>query len=182
MPAAGQHPDRLAQCHSITAAQGADDRLVRGADSAMVNADHRLAADRSDERHRATGGGKNCVPALGGKINTAMTWSKDNRRRIEAAAHRRGPNKRPAGGCRQLRNRHCRNWNGARAQADHTKEWRPEVSAKGSHMGSLWIRAQIVRPGANLWTRLDGLGRLWTTAARSLSSRHRQRAPPVRLA
>jgi hypothetical protein len=89
VPATGKHTDHLTQGHPITAVQCADYRLVRGAYAAMVEADHRLARNRSDERHRATGGRENCVPVFGGKINTAMTWSKGSRRRNEAAPHRR---------------------------------------------------------------------------------------------
>jgi hypothetical protein len=94
--AAGKLTNHLTQSHPITAVQSADDRLVCGADSAMINADHRLAGNRSDECHRAARGRQNCLSLLGGKINTAMTRSIGNRGRIETALYRRGASKRPA--------------------------------------------------------------------------------------
>ena len=53
MPTRAEHPDHLPQGHAFTDMHSADHRLVRAADRAMVDADDRLAADRSYEGHYA---------------------------------------------------------------------------------------------------------------------------------
>jgi hypothetical protein len=63
----------LPQRDALADLQRADHRLVRGADRTMVEADDRLAGDRSDECHCAVRRGKNSITRLGGKINPSMT-------------------------------------------------------------------------------------------------------------
>jgi len=63
----------LPQRDALADLQCADHRLVRGADRTMVEADDRLAGDRSDECHCAVRRGKNSITRLGGKINPSMT-------------------------------------------------------------------------------------------------------------
>ena len=111
MSARAERADHLTRADSCTDVQRADHRLVRGADAAMVDADHRLAGDGSDEEHRAARGCEDWLTRLCRKINTAMAGSPDNRRRIEPSLYHGGAAQRPASRNRQLRSRRGRSRN-----------------------------------------------------------------------
>jgi hypothetical protein len=167
MSTGAEPADHLADGHGFTGIQCTDYWLICCADSAVVKADHRLAADRSDERHCALSSRKNCLTRFGDKIDTAMSRSPNHRRGIEPSLHHRSATQRPAGRGGQSTGRRGRCWNGDHAQADRKKKQRYNVAAKGSHAGSLRMPTLIVQSVANLWTRLDAAVRLWTTGTRT---------------
>jgi hypothetical protein len=115
VPTGAELADHLAKGHLFTGMHRADYRLVCGANSTVVKADHWLAADRPYERHSAIRSGMNCLARLGDKINTAMTGSPDHPRGIEPSSHHRGAIQRPGGGCGQSTDRCNGRWNGEHA-------------------------------------------------------------------
>jgi hypothetical protein len=150
-PACTENADHLTNCYVITHVQRADHRLKRGADGAVVNADHWLASDRSGEDHRATRGRQDGLTRLGGKINAAVTGSPGRSRGIEPALYHRRPTERPAGRTRQPRNRHGWCYRADKqtmesAQEEGQQERRPKASSGDVHVGSFWTPARIVRP------------------------------------
>jgi hypothetical protein len=80
-----ENADHLTYFYVITHVQRADHRLKRGADGAVVNADHWLASDRSGEGDRATRGRQDGLTGLGRKINAAVTGRPGRSRGIEPA-------------------------------------------------------------------------------------------------
>jgi len=100
MPTRAEHPDHLPQGHAFTDMHSADHRLVRAADRAMVDADDRLAADRSYEGHCPARRREDHLTWLGGEINSAMACPPGEHRRGEPSPHLHRLTKRPTGWCR----------------------------------------------------------------------------------
>ena len=73
MPTYPDPADHLPQSHALADVQCADHWLIRGANRAMVDADDRLAPDRSDEGHAAVRSRQNCLTSTGAEINPTMT-------------------------------------------------------------------------------------------------------------
>jgi hypothetical protein len=122
MSARAERADHLTKADICTDVQRADHRLVRGADAAMVDADHRLAGDGSDEGHCAACGCEDCLTRLGGKINTAMARSPVNRRGMEPSLYHEGTAQRPASRHRQSRRRRRRSCHGEHKEVDSGHE------------------------------------------------------------
>jgi hypothetical protein len=147
--------DDLPYRHPIADVQIADHRLVRRSDQAVINADDRFAANRSDERYCAAGRCQDRLTGLGAKINTAMTRGPGERRWIEPTLDHRRSTQRPPRRCGQRRDRDGRSRDGEHAQTDCEKDQQPKLSTKDLHVDSLGAQhARIVRAAGNLWTTL----------------------------
>jgi hypothetical protein len=101
VPARSEDADHLPQRNTFTDAQRGDDRLVRGADGAVVNADDGLASNRASDNHRAAGRGEDGLTRFDNEINTAVPGPPGKCWGSESSLHYGHAAEGPAGGCRQ---------------------------------------------------------------------------------